>query len=152
MAELPVDSVNEVMRLAKDLIVTKDAPEALLIFLRVLPSPNQVDSLVTLQSSLLNDSNRPPEIFKSKTGILGAISEWILAQISNAVDELHKKALELVGRSEPCLKLLYRGKYSTSSNGDDWLTICRVLPPTFRAMPILSSTPDIRGIPDGNKG
>lgn len=88
-------------------------PVPLLLFLRVLPVTQEVGSYTLLDLSLLlEEPDSSPKTLDS-TGTWRAITQWTLAQLASAIDELEPIALELYKITDPirCAFLLTKGQY-----------------------------------------
>ncbi|KAI5837906.1 hypothetical protein DFP73DRAFT_600345 [Morchella snyderi] len=99
LSELPVESINEVLRMATEMVTTATIPTALLILLRVSPIGLEAKEYRILDPSpLLEGWDLPPS---GLSGIKDMITKWVLSQVCRAAKDLDEKAR--VCRRPQCL-------------------------------------------------
>lgn len=106
--QLPIDSINEVSRMANEMIATRIIPMSLTILLRISLLGQDVESYLILESSPLRAGpDTPPS---DTEGTVRAAIRWTLGLVCQAVDEVDDKANLLYSRAEPCGELFAKGK------------------------------------------
>lgn len=109
VVHLPIESVNEVMRMAKEIVSTGAIPVAVLIFLRIFPTGQETKPYTILDSSPLvaePDVTSPSDT----TSTVPTITRWVLRQLCKAVDAIHVEGLSLYNGAGPCFSVLSQGK------------------------------------------
>lgn len=107
ISELPVESINEVLRMATEMVTTATIPTALLILLRVSPIGLEAKEYRILDPSpLLEGWDLPPP---GLSGIKEMITKWVLSQVCRAAKEIDEKAFELYKYGDRCLYLSSNG-------------------------------------------
>lgn len=121
MAQLPIESINEVLDMIKGIDAVESIPAPLLFFLRVLPVSQEAGSYALLDSSPLFDLHPPTKSLDS-ISIVSFVKRWTWGQLFRAINELHIPALELYKRMDPirCAYFLTKGKFSTLVRKPRW--------------------------------
>lgn len=123
MAQLPIESINEVLEMIKGIDAVESIPAPLLFFLRILPVSQEAGSyaLGLLDLSPLVDLHPPTKSLDS-ISIVNSVKRWTWGQLFRAINELHIPALELYKRMDPirCAYFLTKGKFSTLARTPRW--------------------------------
>lgn len=129
MTQLPIESINGVMEMIKQMEFIQTIPMSLLLFLRVFKVSEEPRSYIILDSSLLTaELGSKPPLPSDSSSILNAIKRWIWDHLCGAIDKLHVQALELYKIADPtrCVHFLTKGKlYSDAMRKSS--PKCRVL-------------------------